>query len=125
MGFLVVVILSTIHQGHREAMSDHDEKERLKGEHYGESLIEKDIKHREKIMQDSNQYNNDKHYNKHHNKHHDEWNNDDDEDSYSIHHKWAEDNDPDDREYNDINDTNQTNDDRYGPGGKENIWPRW
>ena len=66
--FLVTIILSTIHPGYREGMSHHDEKERLKGEQHGAFLIEKDIKHREKTMQNSNQYNNDKQYN--------EWNED-------------------------------------------------
>lgn len=115
--FLIGIILSTIHQDYREGMSDHDKKERLKGEKHGESLIEKDIKHKEKILQDSNQYSNDKyHHKQHHNWYSDDEAEDEDEDNddeYS-HHQWNE--DIDDKEY-----TGEY-DQHYGPDSEENIY---
>ena len=111
--FLVAVILSTIHHNNREGMSHRDEKERLKGEKYGESLIEKDIKHKEKTMQDSNHYSNDKYHNK--------WNDDENEsdaedESLNNHHKWNKEHN---RKYDEENDDDYND---YGPGGEENIY---
>lgn len=88
--FLVAIILSTIHQGYREGMS-HDEEEKLKGEKDAATLIETDIEHKLRTMQDSNEY------------HHDRPRSGDDSDDDSN------DDSNDDSHYDDI----------FGPGGEQ------
>ena len=102
--FLVAIILSTIHHSYREGMSHHAEKQQLKGEQHAESLIEKDITHKEKTMQDSNQYSDDIH---------NHWDSEDHED---IHHTLNS-------KYNDDSSLYNSDDEEnvYGSGNEEQL----